>query len=100
MVKNMARCRTLKTGIILGILLVSAIAFIPGTTVSQQAEESPRLISFNSYIDLIIDTSRLEDPLSIDVSVIVPVTVKYWTDIPAGFRKLPFPINFLILFFN
>ena len=98
MVKNMARCRNLKTGIILGILLVSAIAFIPGTTVSQQAEESPRLISFNSYIDLVIDTTQLNDPLSIDVSVIVPINVKYWTDIPAGFRKLPFPINYLILF--
>jgi len=98
MVKNMARCRTLKTGIILGILLVSAIAFIPGTTVSQQAEESNRLISFNSYIDLTYDTTPLNDPLSIDVSVTVPITVKYWTDIPAGFRKLPFPINYLILF--
>ena len=94
----MARCKTLKTSIILCILLVSAIAFIPGTTVSQQAEESNKLISFNSYIDLTYDTSPLNDPLAIDVSVTVPITVKYWTDIPAGFRKLPFPINYLILF--
>jgi hypothetical protein len=98
MVKNMARYRTLKTSIILGILLVSAFAFIPGTTVSQQAEESSRLISFNSYIDLDYDTSPLNDPLAIDVSVTVPVKVRYWTDIPAVFRSIPFPINFMILF--
>jgi len=98
MVKNMTRCRTLKTSIILGILLVSAIAFIPGTAVSQQAEESPRLISFNSYIDLDYDTSPLNDPLAIDVSVAIPLKVRYWTDIPAIFRAIPFPINYLILF--
>jgi hypothetical protein len=37
-------------------------------------------------------------PLEIDVAVMVPITVTYWTDIPKIFGSIPFPFNNIILF--
>jgi hypothetical protein len=58
----------------------------------------PKIISFNSYIDYEYDISPLNQPLSIDQVVSIPITVKYSTDIPDFFNIIPFPINFYILF--
>jgi hypothetical protein len=60
---------------------------------------SAALINFNSYADLQYDASALQKPLAIDVSVTIPITVEYWTDIPAFFGTvIPYPLNFYILF--
>ncbi len=77
----------------MGILLVSAIVAF-----SAPASASGRAISFNSYIDFEYDVSALNEPLAIDVSVSIPIRVKYWTNIPPIFGKIPFPLNFMILY--
>jgi len=86
--------RRVKASIIMGILLMSAIPIffqIP-------TAEASILPSFNSYITFSYDPSPLNDPLAIDVSVTIPLTVKYKTDIPKHFNKIPFPFNNYILF--
>jgi hypothetical protein len=96
----MTKLKTFKTGFILFVLLFSIITFIPITekTKADDGTESSRLISFNSYMDLSYDITPLNDPLAIDVSVTIPITVHYWTNIPDFFRAIPFPINYIILY--
>ena len=74
--------RTIKASIIMGILLVSIIA-----SFSAPASARETAISFNSYIDIDYDISALNQPLEIDVSITVPITVKYWTDLPNVFSN-------------
>ena len=71
--------RTVKASLILGILIISALAVFC-TPVSAE-----RPIMFNSYISFEYDASVLNDPLEIDVSITIPFTVKYETDIPEQF---------------
>jgi len=85
--------RTVKASIIMGIFLVCIIA-----SFSAPVSAREKAISFPSYIDFDYDVTSLNEPLEIDVSVTIPITVKYWTDIPNIFRKIPFPFNYLILF--
>jgi len=65
---------------------------------SANPEQRPKLITFSSFIDFEYDTSTLNEPLAIDVSVSIPITIKYWTDIPDVFKKIPFRLKNLILF--
>jgi len=91
--------RTVEKGIVLGILLVSVIAFIPTPdTIVSADSDSQKLISFNSYMDFDYNLDALNTPLAIDVSVTIPITISYWTDIPDIFGKIPFPFNYLILY--
>jgi len=78
-VKKMTKhLRTVKASIIIGILLVSVlIAF--SAPVSAAREPA---VTFNSYIDIEYDVSPLNQPLEIDVAVTIPITIKYWTDLP------------------
>lgn len=87
--------KTAKVSIIIGIVLLSCIPFFANTDSTASAA---RLISFHSYLDLEYDPSILNEPLQIDVSIAVPITIKYWTDIPPVFDKIPFPFNNLFLF--
>jgi len=91
--------RTVEKGIVLGILLVSVIVFIPTPdTIVSADSESTKLISFHSYIDFDYNLEALNKPLAIDVSVTIPVTISFWTDIPGFFEIIPFPFNYLILY--
>jgi hypothetical protein len=95
----MRKIKTIKTGIILFVLLLSILSFVPTSEVVKAEDpESSRLIAFNSYLDLSYDITPLNEPLAIDVSVTIPLTVYYWTNIPDFFRAIPFPINYIILF--
>jgi hypothetical protein len=89
--------KTVKATIIIGILLIS---FIPFLVTDNSTVSAAKLITFHSYMDLDYNTSALNKPLEIDVSISIPITVIYWTDIPPIFNSalLPFPINNLILF--
>jgi hypothetical protein len=78
--------------ILVGTLFTTTLISPTSTTASA------KLISFNSYMDLTYNSSILNKPLQIDVAVAIPVTVKYWTDIPDIFGKIPWPFNFLILY--
>jgi len=88
------RLRTVKVSILMGILLMSAIPILIQTPTAEAAI----LPSFNSYISFSYDPSPLNEPLAIDVAVTIPITIKYQTDIPKYFRKIPFPINNYLLF--
>jgi hypothetical protein len=88
--------RMVKTSLIIGILLLCAI--IPFITIHDTTASAAKLISFNSYIDLQYNLSALDKPLQIDVAVSIPITVKFWTDIPDVFSKIPFPFNNIILY--
>lgn len=87
--------KTVKASIIIGIVLISCIPFFANTDSTASAA---RLISFHSYLDLEYDPSILNEPLQIDVAIAVPISVKYWTDIPEIFAKIPFPFNNLLLY--
>ena len=65
---------------------------------SANPEQRSKRITFNSYIDFEYDSSAFHEPLAIDVSVSIPIKIKYWTNIPDIFKKIPFPLNNLILF--
>ena len=64
----------------------------------KSANDSPYLISYNSYLDLDINITDLNEPIPINRSVIVPIAVEYWTNIPEFFLKLPFRIRNYFLF--
>lgn len=95
-----ADLKTFKAFTIVVIILFSSITISvinPESKVVDTA--SAALINFNSYADLKYDVSALDEPLAIDVSVTIPITVEYWTDIPPFFGNvIPYPLNFYILF--
>ena len=91
-VKMTKHLKTVKASLIMGILLLSAVSLFTSPTVADRA------ISFKSYVDFEYDTSALNEPLAISVSVSIPITVKYWTNIPDIFMKIPYPFNNYILF--
>ena len=51
-------------------------------------------------MNLVYDPSILNEPLQIDRAVSIPINVTYWTDIPDGLTKLPYPFNWLFLYGN
>jgi len=89
--------KTVKATIIIGILLFS---FIPIFVIDTPTVSAGKMISFHSYMDLEYNSTILNEPLEIDVAVSIPVTVRYWTDIPDVFAVIPYPFNWLILFGN
>jgi hypothetical protein len=87
--------KIMRISIISGILLFSIFTLVP----IPDKTASAALVQFHSYMDFKYDTTALDQPLEIDVSVTVPITVEYWTDIPQFFRKaVPYPLNYLFLF--
>jgi len=81
---------------IIALFLVFNI-FSPMAISTDLAQRS-KIITFKSYVNFEYDTSALNEPLAIDVSVSIPIKIKYWTNIPDVFRIIPFPLNNLILF--
>jgi len=86
--------RTIKVSILIGILMIGFIPILAnhGTAARTKA------ISFNSYLTINYTATALNTPLQIDVPISVPVTVQFSTDIPDIFKKIPFPLNNIILF--
>ncbi len=81
---------------IIALFLVFNI-FSPMAISTDLAQRS-KIITYKSYVDFEYDTSALNEPLAIDVSVSIPIKIKYWTNIPDMFKKIPFPFNNMILF--
>jgi len=88
----------LKSAIIGIIFLLLFFNIFSPIAMSANPEQRSKLITFNSFIDFEYDTSALNEPLEIDASVSIPITIKYWTNIPDMFKKIPFPLNNMILF--
>lgn len=91
--------KTFKAFALIAIILFSAFSISlinPDKKIVDNAEA--QLITFNSYMDFQYDTEPLSKPLDIDTSVSTQITVRFWTDIPQLFSKIPFPLNNLILF--
>ena len=89
--------KTVKMSLIIGILLLSVITLIPHHETTVKAQKA---ISFHSYLEITYDISPLNQPLQIDVAISIPVTVKFWTDIPSVFalKSIRFPFSNLFLF--
>jgi hypothetical protein len=97
--KMIADLKTFKAFTLIAIVLFSA-SFInlinPDSKLVDTAEA--QLITFNSYMDFQYNTEALSEPLDIDTSASMKITVRFWTDIPTLFSKIPFPFNNIILF--
>jgi hypothetical protein len=91
------KLRTFKVLVFVSIFLSSMFAGIM-LLPQQERSASAKLIEFHSYLDFDFNADPLNEPLAIDVSVTVPVEIKYSTDIPDFFSKIPFPFNFLLLY--
>ncbi len=93
---------SIKRILILGLLLVGLLAssyVIPSGTVKADETKSMALYSFNSYIFIVYDPTPLNEPLTIDESKSVQITIKYKTDIPDNFLKfLPWQLRNLLIF--
>ncbi len=93
---------SVKLILILGILLIGLLTpslSIPSGKVKADETKSLALYSFNSYIFIEYDTTPLNEPLFIDESKSVQVTIKYKTDVPENFLKLlPWQIKNIIIF--
>ena len=82
--------RIVKVSLLLVILFGSALAItfdISGDNASAALRDRPKIFSFRSYIDIEVDTTPLNENLDIDQSISIPVTVKYWTDVPENFLQ-------------
>jgi hypothetical protein len=90
--------------IILILLLINIIPSVYGINAIISRDlllnDRPYLISYNSYLDLEINITALNEPIQINQSVIVPITIEYWTNIPDFFLKIPFRIRNYFLFGN
>jgi len=75
--------RTVKASIIMGILLISAIAAF-----SAPASARDKLYTFNSYILLSYDPEDLSQHIGINTAVTVPLSVEYYCDVPEDFLRL------------
>ena len=91
------KLKTIKALIFTSIFLSSWLIGFRMITENEQTA-SAALIEFHSYMDMAFKTEPLNDPLAIDVSVTIPITIKYSTDIPDIFTRIPFPLNFMFLF--
>ncbi len=73
-------------------ILILAILFISFSLVSNASgnnslsneESSPKRFSFNSYIRIEYDATKLNKDLDVDQSINVPLIISYETDIPEG----------------
>ena len=95
----MSKHITRKGCFIFCILILSLLTIIPiSENIKADETNASRAIAFNSYMDIEYDLSPLNDPLQIDVSIAIPITISYWTDIPGVFDVIPYPFNFYILY--
>jgi hypothetical protein len=92
--------KVFKATLITTILVFGLIASLIITPESKNVSaQRPKLLSFNSYIDLECDLRPLKENLMIDVSVSVPITVRYWTDTPENFlRLIPWQLRNIFLY--
>ena len=91
--------KILSTVIVLLFVILSCSPLSSAETKEKIQKDRTYLISFNSYIDIEINTSVLEDPVEFGIPVNVPIDIKYWTDIPEDFLWfIPRQIRNLILF--
>ena len=56
------------------------------------------IIKFESFISFDIDTSELDTPIPPGNVVILPINIKYWTDIPRFFHFIPWILRNPFLF--
>jgi hypothetical protein len=101
--KNMVkRFDSVKLILVFGMILLgllSSSVFISYPTVKAEETRSLALYTFNSYIYIEYDATPLNEPLSIDESKSVQVTVKYKTDVPENFLQfLPWQIKNILIF--
>lgn len=88
----------MKNAIISLIALLLFFNLFSPMAISTDLAQRSKIITFKSYVDFEYDTSALNEPLAIDVTVSVPITIKYWTNIPNIFKKIPFSFNNFFLF--
>jgi hypothetical protein len=86
--------KSFKITVILGLLLFSTF----GGLGFSSTVKAPPIIQFGSYIDIVVNTTELNKPFEIDVSVNIPVKIIYWTEIPRTYNILPYPLNNLIYY--
>jgi len=88
--------------LIIGILIIGLLApssLVPSGTPKADETKNTALYTFNSYIYIEYDATPLNEPLSIDESKSVQVTVKYKTDVPEKFLNfLPWQLRNLVIF--
>ena len=82
--------------IVMLFVLLSYSPYLSAETKEKIQKDRTYLISFNSYVDMEYNTTLLNEPII--GSIILPINISYWTNIPDFFRKLAFPIDYLILF--
>jgi hypothetical protein len=86
-------------GISMFFLLQPSLSSTHPLKLNETTTIRPPLFSFNSYIDIEYDTSVLEEAIYIEQSVAIPITIRYWTDIPDDFlRFFPESLRSYILF--
>ncbi len=91
---------TIKIVMIVAIFMLNIIAIFPTVSSGEtgnysevvnsilaKENQDEKAISYNQYIDVIFDVEQLNKPLVIDQSVNIPVTVKYWHDVPEQLYK-------------
>lgn len=87
---------------ILVLLLLSLATVGPVVTADETttaAEDRVKLFSFQSYIDITYDDSKLNQNLQVDQAINVPIKIKYSTNVPANFLQfLPWQIKNIILY--
>ena len=67
------------------------------TTINEK--KSPQLFSFDSYIDINVNTNDLRDPIYPYQAIPVTIEIEYRTDIPEDFLWfLPWQLKNLILY--
>jgi len=99
--ENMVKRNGLITTGILILVLLSISAFGPVVSAdeSTMAEERVKLFSFQSYIDIMVDMTPLNQNLEIDQSINVPITITYSTDVPDNFMQfLPWQLRNIVLY--
>lgn len=78
------------------VLLLVSVLFFHSFTVSanfigiKNNIDVNKIFSYNSFLDLSYDTSPFEDPVPLNKTVTIPITVEYWTDLPNFFSWFPF----------
>jgi hypothetical protein len=83
------------------LLLFNPILYItsPAKNSSESKNIESKFFQFNSYIELYVDTSVLDKPISLYQAISVPINIEYSTDIPSNFLWFaPWQIRNLLLF--
>jgi len=92
--------KAVKASIIMGILLISAIAVFSAPASAREKLAREKLFTFNSFITLSYDEEDLNQPIKANTAVTVPLEIGYYTDveIPNFLMLLPFTIRNTIIF--